>query len=155
MFGRNVRNKLPPFEEDNGSFLELDSRNKVVKEKIKNYADKAGRVKEIDAFYPGDKVLLCTTRHQNKLSTMWQNKIHKVLKICGRNVLVQDQPNKQFFRNAAHVKKYFSNPAELYQKDRYDSSDVFFSNLSKPQAATTNSNVCENAPVTIRRRETH
>ena len=50
MFGRNVRNKLPSFEKDDGSFPELDSRDKVMKEKIKNYADKARRVKEIDAF---------------------------------------------------------------------------------------------------------
>ena len=90
----------------------------MVKEKIKNYANKARRVKEIDAFKPGDKVLLRirTTRYQNQLSTTWQNKIYKVVKICGRSVLVQDQHEKQFFRNATHVKKYISNPAELYQK---------------------------------------
>ena len=40
MFGRNVRNKLPSFEEDNGSFPDLDSKDKVMKERIKNYADK-------------------------------------------------------------------------------------------------------------------
>ena len=124
-----------------------------MKEKIKDYADKARRVKQIDAFKLGDKVLLHTTRYQNKLSTIWQNKIYKVVKMCGRSVLVQDQHGKQFFRNAAHVKKYFSNPAEFYQNDRYDSSDIFFSNLSKPQATTTNSNICENAPVTIQRTE--
>ena len=84
MFDRNVRNKLPSFEEDNGSFPDLDSRDKVMKEKIKNYADKARRVTEIDAFRPGDKVLLRTTRYQNKLSTIWQNKIYKVVKMCGK-----------------------------------------------------------------------
>ena len=47
MFGQNVRNKLPSFEEDSSSFPELDSRDKVMKEKIKNYADKARRVKEL------------------------------------------------------------------------------------------------------------
>ena len=52
MFGRNIRNKLPPFEEDTGPFSELDSRDKVMKGKIENHADKAGRVKEIDAFKP-------------------------------------------------------------------------------------------------------
>ena len=155
MFCQNVRNKLASFEEDNGSFPKLDSRDKVRKEKIKKYADKARWVKEIDAFKPGDNVLLRTTRYQNKLSTIWQTKIYKVVKMCGRSVLVQDQHGKQFFRNAAHVKKYFGNPAELYQKERYDSSDVFVSNLSKPQATTTNSNVCENAPVTIQRTERH
>ena len=70
MFGRNIRNKLPSFEEDNGSFPDLDSKDKVMKEKIKNYADKARRVKEIDAFKPRDNVLLRTTKHQNKLSTI-------------------------------------------------------------------------------------
>ena len=49
--------------------------------------------------------------------------------MCGRSVSVQDQHGKQFFRNAAHVKQYFSNPAELYKNDRYDSSDIFFSNF--------------------------
>ena len=155
MFGRNIKNKLPSFEEDNGAFPALDSRDKVMKEKIKSYADKARILKEIDAFKPGDKALLRTARYQNKLSTIWQNKIYKVVKMCGRSVLVQDQHGKQFFRNAAHVKKYFSNPEELYQKDRYDISDVFFSNFSKPQTTTTNSNICENAPVTIQRTETH
>ena len=149
MFGRNVRNKLPSFEEDNGSFPDLDSKDKVMKERIKNYADKATRVKEIDAFKPGDKVLLHTTRYQNKLSTIWQNKIYRVVKMCGRSVLVQDEHGKQFFRNAAHVKKYFSNPAELYKNDRYDSSDIFFSNFSKSQASMTNSNACQNVPITI------
>ena len=139
MIGRNVRKKLPSFEEGNGSLPELDSRDKVMKEKIKNNAGKARRVKEIGAFRPGDKVLLRTKRYQNKLSTIWQNKIYKVVKMCGRSVSVQDQHGQQLFRNAAHVKKYFSNPVELYQKDRYDSSDVFFINLSKPQATTTNS----------------
>ena len=130
MFGRNIRNKLPSFEEDNGSFPDLDSKDKVMKERIKNYADKARRVKRIDAFKPGDKVLLRTTRYQSKLTTIWQNKIYRVVKMCGRSVLVQDEHGKQFFRNAAHVKKYFSNPAELYKNDRYDSSDfsVIFQN---------------------------
>ena len=73
--------------------------------------------------------------------------------MCGRSVLVQDQHGKKFFRNAAHVKKYFSNPAELYKNDRYDSSDIFFSNFSKSQASTTNSNVCQNVPITIQRTE--
>ena len=156
MFGRNVRNKLLSFEGDNSSFPDLDSKDNVMKEKIENYADKARRVKEIDAFKPGDKVLLRTTRYQNKLSTIWQNKIYKVVKMCGRGVLVQDQHGKQFFRNAAHVKKYFSNPAGLYKNDRYDSSDIFFSNFSKSQATMTNSNVCQNAPVTtIQRTERH
>ena len=75
--------------------------------------------------------------------------------MCGRSVLVQDEHGKQFFRNAAHVKKYFSNPAELYKNDRYDSSDIFFSNFSKSQASTTNSNVCQNVPITIQRTERH
>ena len=75
--------------------------------------------------------------------------------MCGRSVLIQDQHGKQFFRNAAHVKKYFSNPAELYKNDRYDSSDIFFSNFSKSLATMTNSNVCQNAPVTIQRTERH
>ena len=126
-----------------------------MKKKIKSYADKARRVKEIDAFQTGDKVLFQTTRYQNKLSTIWQNNIYNVVKMCGRSVLVQDQHGKQFFRNAAHVKKYFCNPAELYQKDRYDISDTFFSNFWKSQATTTNYNVCENAPVTIQRTERH
>ena len=63
MFGRNVRNKLPSFEEDNGSFSKLNSRDKVMKGKIRNYADKARRVKEIDAVRLGDKVLLRATRY--------------------------------------------------------------------------------------------
>ena len=126
-----------------------------MKEKIKNNADKARRVKEIDAFRPGDKVLLHTTRYQNKLSTIWQNKICKVVKMCGRSVSVQDEHGKQFFGNAAHVKKYFSNPAGLHENDRYDSSDIFFSNFSKSQGNTTNSNICQNAPVTIQRTEGH
>ena len=75
--------------------------------------------------------------------------------MCGRSVSVQDQHGKQFFGNAAHVKKYCSNPAELYQENRYDNSDVFLGDLSKPQATMTNSNVFENAPVTIQRTERH
>ena len=120
---------MPSLEEDNGSFPELDSRDKVMKEKIKNYADKARKVKEIDAFKPKDKILLHLTRYQNKLSTIWQNKLCKVVKMCDRSVPVQDQQGKQFFRNAAHAKKYLRNSAELYQKDRYDSNNIFFSNL--------------------------
>ena len=86
MFCQNVRNNLASFEEDSGSFPKLDSRDKVRKEKIKKYADKARWVKEIDAFKPGDNVLLRTTRYQNKLSTIWQTKIYKSVKMCGRSV---------------------------------------------------------------------
>ena len=131
MFGRHVRNKLPPFEEDNGSFPDLDSKDKVMKEKIKDYADKARRVKEIDAFKPGDKVLLRTTRYQNKLFTIWQNNIYKVVKICGRSVSTRST------WKAVLQKCCLCNPAELYKNDRYDSSDIFFSNLSKSQATMT------------------
>ena len=99
MFGRNMRNKLPLFYEDNGLFPELDSRDKVMKKKIKSYADKARRVKEIDAFQTGDKVLFQTTRYQNKLSTIWQNNIYKVVTMCGRSVLVQDQHGKQLVQD--------------------------------------------------------
>ena len=76
-----------------------------MKEKIRNHDDKARKVKEIDAFKPGNKVLLHTTRYQNKPSTIWQNKIYKVVKMCGRSVSVQDQHRKQFFRNAALICK--------------------------------------------------
>ena len=146
---------MPSFEEDSSSFPDLDSKDKVMKERIKNYADKARMVKGIDAFKPGDKVLLCTTRYQNKLTTIWQNKIYRAVKMCGRSVLVQDEHGKQFFRNAAHSKKYFSDPAELYKNDRFDSSDIFFSNFSKSQASMTHSNVCQNVPTTIQRTEIH
>ena len=107
-------------------------RDKVMKERIKNYVDKAVRVNEIDAFKPRNKVLRRTTWYQNKPSITWQIKIYKVVKMCDRGVPEQGQHGKQFFRNAAHVKNHVSNSAELYHKDRFDNSDVFFSNLSKP-----------------------
>lgn len=106
MFNRKIRDKLPSMQQA----IEPDS-DKIMKEKGKEYAD-AKRHAKISDIKEGDEVLIKRQIISNKLATMFEPTVYKVVKRNGPDVAVKNtQTSTQYRRNIAHIKKFMSHEA--------------------------------------------
>lgn len=104
LFNRKLRTKIP--EIDNSSEFveeEIRERDKWLKEKGKQYYDKANRAKECE-LGQGDRVLIRAPK-ENKLSPNFSPKEYKVIDRKGNSVTLESEEGRKYKRNLTQVRK--------------------------------------------------
>lgn len=105
MFGRTIVDKLPHLNESIVIDEELHDRDKIEKEKGKQYSDKRRHAQE-NNIETGEIVWLKRLTPGNKLSPTFEPIDHKVISRSGSELLVENVLNgAQYRRNVAHVKR--------------------------------------------------
>jgi hypothetical protein len=66
----------------------------------------------VNKFYVGQNVLLAK-REGNKMSSVFKNKLYKVIRQKGSNLLVKSENGQTFYGNVSHVRHYEHN-ADVY-----------------------------------------
>jgi hypothetical protein len=83
----------------------LKTRDAQRKSQCKRYADK-NKSAMVNKFRVGQHVLLAK-REGNKMSSVFENKLYKVIKKKGSNLLVKSENGQTFYRNVSHVRPYY------------------------------------------------
>jgi transposase InsO family protein len=128
MTGRVPRDKLPMIREDLNIDSEVRDKDKIYKEKGKEYADSRRHAKESDINI-GDQVLVKNYNKTNKLSPNFQTERHTVEKVNGGDVIITgNETGVSRRRYVGHLKKVGENeiaeklkpviPEESLQKRR-------------------------------------
>lgn len=105
MFGRTIVDKLPRMNESIMVDEELRDRDKIEKEKGKQYTDKRRHAQE-STIEAGEIVWLKRLTNKNKLSPTFEPVDHKVISRSGSELLVENTvTGAQYRRNITHVKK--------------------------------------------------
>ncbi|XP_053607193.1 uncharacterized protein K02A2.6-like [Plodia interpunctella] len=108
-FKRKFRDKIPmagdmglePYETES----EMKDRDKIMKEKGKEYGDRKRKATECD-LEPGDKVYIKNMIKDNKLSLNFDTTSHTVEKAVGGDIQVRnDKTGQSYRRNVVHLKK--------------------------------------------------
>lgn len=110
MFGRNIRDKLPAFEQTKGRERdgEVYDRDTVMKAKGKEYTDRKRHAK-ISDIAEGDSVLAKRQVVPNKLATTFEPTVFEVIKRNGSEAtIINTDTNSTYRRNVAHLKKVSS-----------------------------------------------
>lgn len=108
-FKRKFRDKIPMVGdvgyEPHDTETEVKDRDKIMKEKGKEYADRKRKAKECE-LEPGDKVYIKNMTKDNKLSLNYDTTSHTVTKAVGGDIQVQnDETGQVYRRNVVHLKK--------------------------------------------------
>lgn len=106
-FGRQFRDKLPNLGDIENNELdgEVRDKDKLMKEKGKDYGDRKRRAAEIE-LQPGDKVYVKNLIKENKTCPNFNPTQHTVLTKNGGDVQVRnDETGKDYRRNIVHLKK--------------------------------------------------
>lgn len=117
MFNRNIRDKLPSFDQRlNGNIdSEVRDRDALMKQSGKEYADRTRRAKVNDV-QEGDEVVAKRQIITNKLATKFEPTIYKVVKRSGSEVTIENSgTGSQYRRNVAHIKKIPHNASDTQQ----------------------------------------
>lgn len=107
MFNRNIRDKLPAFQQkfDENMDEEVRDRDTEMKQKGKEYADRKRHAKTNDV-EEGDEVVAKRQVVTNKLATKFEPTVYKVVKRSGAEVTIENPgTGTQYRRNVAHIKK--------------------------------------------------
>lgn len=105
MFGRTIVDKLPHMNESIVIDEEFRDRDKIEKEKGKQYADKRRHAQE-STIEAGEMVWLKRLVPGNKLSPTFEPINHKVISRSGSELLVENVLNgARYRRNVTHVKR--------------------------------------------------
>lgn len=105
MFGRTIVDKLPHLNESIVIDEELHDRDRIEKEKGKQYADKRRHAQE-NTIEAGEIVWLKRLTPGNKLSPTFEPVDHKVVSRSGSELLVENVLNgARYRRKVAHVKR--------------------------------------------------
>ena len=116
MFNREIRTKLPEFEDyyEEGETQMSEARDTEAHRK-RRYSDNANERVQESHIQEGDKVLLKKDK-ENKLSSIYDPDPFKVLARKGDMVIVE-RGNTQYKRNVAHVKHFMQSeiPAETHE----------------------------------------
>lgn len=107
MYGRELRDRLPNWEEENQDYLYEGTRDKDLrmKEKRKIYADRKRKAVP-NQIEEGDTVLLKNQMKESSLSTNFGPEKFTVIKDKGAEKIVESQNTKKTYRrNASHMKK--------------------------------------------------
>ena len=104
LFKRKMRGKLPVFQADNHSDLEVRDRDAENKGKAKLYTD-ARRNAKYSEVEVGDQVLVRQEK-TNKFSTPFNPEPFTIVNKTGNSVIVASPKGAQYSRNTSHVKKF-------------------------------------------------
>ena len=102
LMNRKVKSKLPEIKEYK-CCQKLKAIDKKKKEIIALNANKSR--KQLDWVKEGDQVLI-RQKYMNKLSTNFEPRPYKVVKISGPSVTVKSQNGNYFRRHRSHIRKY-------------------------------------------------
>ncbi|CAB4006724.1 Transposon Tf2-9 poly [Paramuricea clavata] len=115
---REVKTKLPSFEQQTNDETETRKKDEEEKEKSKKYTDKKRKAspKNLEV---GNKVLV-TQKHRKKFTTKFHPDPMVITKINGTQIVLKDKNGTQHRRNSSHVKLYqeIPDPEEEIQSDR-------------------------------------
>ncbi|CAK1584103.1 unnamed protein product [Parnassius mnemosyne] len=106
-FNRQKRDKIPMLKNMNSKedYSEIRDRDKLQKEKGKEYGDRKRRAKDSE-FIEGDKVYLKNMERTNKLTANFSPTPHVVEKSVGGDITVRNEETGQRLRrNVIHLKK--------------------------------------------------
>lgn len=105
MFGRTILDKLPHMNESIIADEEMSDRDKIEKEKGKQFADKRRHAQE-NTIEVGETVWLKCLINKNKLSPTFEPIDYKVISRSGSELLVENvSSGVQYRRNITHVKR--------------------------------------------------
>ena len=109
MFKHQMGNDIPSFDTTCETKLDLqvNKQDAERKSKIKAYADKRRHAKAVH-LEVGDKVLVRNLHKKNKLSTHYESKPYKVIKVYPSSCKIQSASGATFICNKAHLKRYVS-----------------------------------------------
>lgn len=133
MFGRKIRNKLPsvPFTEVMDE--EIRDRDKVHKEKQKEYIDKKRSAKESEIAV-GDCVVLKRMKKTHKLQSDYSPEEFQVVRKVGGDATVRSYDSgKEYRRNVAHLKKIQQSNITSTGKDDEKEHEASRLNDSEPE----------------------
>ena len=104
-----MRNDIPSFDITCETKLDLqvNKQDAEQKSKIKAYADKRRHAKAVH-LEVGDEVPVKNLHKRNKLSTHYESKPYKVIKVYPSSCKIQSASGATFIRNKAHLKRYVS-----------------------------------------------
>ena len=129
MFNHQMRNDIPSF--DTTCETKLDCQVNKQDAKIKAYADKRRHARTVH-LEEGDEVLVKNLHKRNKLSTHYESKPYKVIKVYPSSCKIQSAAGATFICNKAHLKKYVS---EVSSKKKGRNGNVV--RKDKPPATLT------------------
>ena len=118
-FGHGIKNDIPEYNKDEPQDTELDRKDREKKEKMKEYADGKRNAKDSE-IQEQDKVLVKNLWKNDKLSPNWLNEKFKVIKVYRKSTLLENERGNRYYRNKAHLKKYYENETNKHtviQKD--------------------------------------
>lgn len=104
LFNRIIKTKLPQVIKSRVP-RGLKTRDAERKSQCKRYAD-INKSAMINKFRVGQNVLLAK-REGNKMSSVFENKLYKVIRQKGSNLLVKSENGQTFYRNVSHVRPYY------------------------------------------------
>lgn len=114
LFNRNIRDKLPTFNQAIENDGELHDRDKIAKDKGREYADNKRRAKQ-NEIKEGDEVIAMRTMQSNKLATRFEPTTYKVVERNGPEVIIENpETGVKYRRNVAQTKRvYDTSPTQL------------------------------------------
>ncbi|MCG8048362.1 MAG: DDE-type integrase/transposase/recombinase [Candidatus Thiodiazotropha taylori] len=136
MFKRKIRTKLPYLVDIETDLIGVRDRDSSEKEKGKQYADQK-RSAEPSNISSGDKVLL-EQKHENKLSTRFEQEPYLVRKKIGNQVVMEGKDGGKIKRNVIHVKKYEDNVITGEQDVDRDNASTAATPVTIPVPVETN-----------------
>ena len=106
-FNREIRDKLPTIEaSETASNNKHILKDKLYKEKAKQYTDLKRRARE-NTIQENDYVLLKNNnKHRNKFTPRWKPEPLKVQRVKGSAIFMRKNNNREVVRNSADVKLY-------------------------------------------------
>jgi len=106
LFSRIIKTKVPPVIKSRVP-RSLKTRDAQRKSQCKQYTDK-NKSAMVNKFCVGQNVLLAK-REGNKMSSVFENKLYKVIRQKGNNLLVKSENGQTFYGNVSHVRHYEHN----------------------------------------------
>ena len=104
LFGRQVRCKVPMLQEDHKIDLQVQDKDREMKQKVKDDADSRRGAKESN-IQVGDSVLL-QQQKRDKLTPQFEPEPYSVVGRHGSQIWIQSPAGVQYKRNVALTKKY-------------------------------------------------
>jgi len=104
LINRIIKTKLPQVIKSRVP-RSLKTRDAQRKSQCKRYADKI-KSYMANKFRVGQNVLLAK-REGDKMSSVFENKLYKVIRQKGSNLLVISENGQTFYRNVSHVRPYY------------------------------------------------